>query len=337
MLKNLGLVLSLFAASGFSAQAADLKPQWSTQPSLQLSQGQQSVSVNLDANAQRIFFRADAGQILITDLSLALDDGSTLALSDLIATNGTSEFGQGVIDLTGSQTFPRSVFLNLPQMIHLSSITVSFVQNVSPASLFISVLAPGTSSGGNPDPTPIATSGPVTPVNPLPIVPVSSCDIDGLNQQIGACSANQQNSTAQLAALSYQSGNLQGQLSALGYLSQQYNECQTATNNLNNQLAGIVQEIQQLDAQRDQILADTQAKQAKIDYLSHAVPRGWKCWLRDRHGNLCNASGNGTQIDVLKQILQDSTGNGQRSNCSGDGNIGKGDWNMNGNWGCDPL
>jgi hypothetical protein len=301
-----------------TAAQAEMSVTWDTNPVIQVTGNPQPFNANLSANADRLFFRADGGQVTIEDIQLQADDGSTLGLSDLMADpTDKSNFGAGVVDDTGSTSVPRFMTLNLPAHMHLVSLGLTLgVANGSSGALYMSVLS-GTSSA-TPTPAPTQT-----------LAPSPACDLGSLNQQLGACTANQQNNQSQITQLFGEERALQGQITGMSQVSSDYNACLQDNQNLSLQQQQLRAQVQQLTSDKQNLDADTQSKQAMISQLSRPQPKGYNCWIIDRHGNRYNSSGLGTQIDVLKPLLTNP-------NETGAGNIGKQNWTQNGNWGCTP-
>ena len=340
---------------GQTASAAGLVKVWSNQNSEDLSPRQNPAQVNFDTDvdASRIFFRADSGQVQIQDVQLTLDDGSTLGLSDLVD-NNRQAFGPGVLDHTGAVRFNRSAFLDFGDTDHVTHISVTFQQNVTPSSVFISLLSGQAGSGSNPQPPPVVNppsgNGGVSSgnSNPPPYVPAPpavnpapTCDMFDLGRQIGVCSNQDSTLQSNLSDLNGRLAYIQGQASGYADDQDRLNRCQTESQELANRIGSLRADAEQTQSAAANLQVSTTSLKQGIANLNSPVPRGYKCWLRDRHGNYHEESGPGTQVDVLKKILQDSNGSGSHSPWAGEGSIGKIEegekWHMDGNWACDPV
>jgi hypothetical protein len=313
-----------------SQAQAGLLVTWDTAPVLQMNNSQQVFNPSIDADAEEIFFRADSGEIQIQDLQLQTLDGNTMALSDLLEmTDNSIHFGSGIVDNLGDGAYPRILTLMLPSRVHLVALQITAVSpNGLPGSMYVSVLA----SNLAPVPPPVAP--PVTPVaGPVQPTPApssgASCDLGALNQQIGMCQANQQNNQSTITALYCQESQLQGEIAGMSYISANYNACVNSNQNVNAQLQALEGQAAQLQDQKQSLDADTKAKQAVIVELSGPQPKGYVCWIVERHGHRYESRGLGTQMDVLRPLLTNA-------NETGAGNIGKQNWKQDGNWGCTP-
>ncbi len=304
---------------------AGLLVTWNTAPVLHLNNSQQVFSPSIDADAEEIFFRADSGEVQILEIQLQTLDGNTMNLSDLLeVTDNSIHFGSGIIDDLGDGVYPRILTLMLPSRVHLVSLAITAgTANGLPGSIYVSLLASNS--------TPIPPAPPVVgPIQPTPAPSGgASCDLGALNQQIGMCSANQQNNQSEITALYGQQSQLQGEIAGMSYIAANYNACVNSNQNMSSQQQALESQALQLQEQKQSLDNDTKAKQAVIVQLSNPEPKGYVCWIVERHGHRYESRGPGTQMDVLKPLLLNT-------NETGAGNIGKENWKQDGNWGCTP-
>lgn len=298
------------------------------QSTYQVNSSMEDISAETGVIAERLTIQAESGRLKIRDLELVTLDGDTINLNDLLTSGANSNrFKTGLIDRTGDPAIPRSITLDLGKKVALESLDLSLENQLSTGAS-ISITLQRTSNARPPEPQPPRPQptppSPRPPAPPVPPAPRPICNVGQINQEIGMCRANVQNQQDRVINLTGEMNRLQGQISILGDVRNQYDMCLREVHRAERDKEQQVSHIERLRSETQRLAREVEVIHRDIQSAQN-YPRGFRCWIRNRHGQIYEAQGAGSPISVMRQL---------KDKC-GENECGKNNWNAD--WGCQGI
>jgi hypothetical protein len=295
--------------------------------------------------AERLTIRADAGRARITDLELTTLEGEVITLDDLLRIGiNANRFRAGLVDRTGDPKIARSISLDLGSRRVIESIEVALTNPIgAPGSFNLSLErirgpqpnpqpptrpAPQPVPPVNPEPNPQPPTQPMPPpptppTNPNP--PAPTCDPAQLNQEIGMCRADRQNSQNRSSQMTNEIAGIDRRIGALAPIRQQYDQCLNESHRLTSERERLSKEIENHSATKLRLEKEIEDSRRQIQIIKN-YPQAFRCWIRTRHGTIYEAQGPGSPMQVMRELA--------KTKC-GEGECGKFNWNAD--WGCSGI